>query len=219
MAAAKEISERASSAVETVLQEATTRLETTTTAAAAAAAASAAAAAPEPAAESRKMSADMSAVVLVDERIDKRFEDMEAMLRAARDEGRAEGVRESLGAEWLDGDDLRNVGRHSFDRSPSPLAGEEDQNINLAAGLSADATAAIERGLKEGMERGIIKGIHLEKMRKKQKSWKMIGKKMLGMGDSAKKKAAENRLNDLKIAVRNNSLELPKGFEQESNRG
>ena len=154
------------------------------------------------------MSADMSAVVLVDERIDKRFEDMEAMLRAARDEGRAEGVRESLGAEWLDGDDLRNVGRHSL-----------DQNINLAAGLSADATAAIERGLKEGMERGIIKGIHLEKMRKKQKSWKMIGKKMLGMGDSAKKKAAENRLNDLKIAVRNNSLELPKGFEQESNRG
>ena len=212
MAAAKEISERASSAVEIVLQEATTRLETTTTAAAATARAeSAATAAPEPAAEpTTKMSADVSAVVLVDERIDKRFEDMEAMLRAARDEGRAEGVRESLAAEWLDGDDLRNVGRHSFDREPSQLAGEEEQNINLAAGLSADATAAIERGLKEGMERGIMKGIHLEKMRKKQKSWKPAIKKMLGMGDSAKKKAAQHRLNDLKSAIRNNSLELPK---------
>ena len=64
---------------------------------------------------------------IVDERIDKRFEDMEAMLREARDEGRAEVFTE------LDG-----LGRRS-----------------------GSDTDAIERGLREGMEKGVLKGIEM----------------------------------------------------------
>lgn len=153
---------------------------------------------------------------LVDERIDKRFEDMEAMLRAARDEGRAEGVRQSAaGAEWLEGEDLADVGRHSFDRPPELFAERQaPRNSDDGSSWSAplDTTSAIEQGLKEGMHRGIMKGIELEKMRKKQKSWKHSFKRMMGL--ESEKKAAQSRLDELKVAIRNKSLELPANSEQ-----
>jgi hypothetical protein len=194
MAAAKEISKRA---LETAMQEATTRLASTP--------------APAPAAAAAADDVDASAsLTLVEERIDKRFEDMEAMLQAARDEGRAEGVRESSAA-WLDGEDTRNLGRHSFDRPPLV-----EENLDDLAGAAPATVTAIERGLKEGMERGIMKGIQLEKMRKKQKSWKPAIKKMLGWESKkgpdglSKKKAAQSSLNELKMAIRKKSLQLDK---------
>ena len=234
ISAAKEISERASSAVETVLEEATTRLATASTAATAAteaaakATAAAAAASEVPRMVSSGMVDDassdttrshfqpMDSLVLVDERIDKRFEDMEAMLRAARDEGRAEGVRESSKMmttnEWSDegdGDLLMTVGRSSFDRLDVNMnAAEEEQ------GRMQSDKAVMAQALKEGMERGIMKGIALEKMRKKQKSWKPTIKKFFGMGESSSRKAtAKERLEDLKMAVREGSLEIPKQTE------
>ena len=157
MTAAVEISERASTAVETVMKEASTRL-----------------------------SSVQENTSLVDERIDKRFEDMEAMLREARDEGRAEGVRE--GADW-------------------PGLRLEDDLIDG----QADTAAAIERGLREGMERGIMKGIELEKMRKKQKGWKPMIKKMLGMEPKMRKQAAQSRLDELKRAIRNQEIPTKSG--------
>ena len=204
-----------SSAVETVLQEATTRLATASTAAAATAASGGVprtvSGVDDESSDTHGTHFQMDPVVLVDERIDKRFEDMEAMLRAARDEGRAEGVRESgkITNEWGDeeeGDDLLLTERRrsSFDR----LNAEEEEEH----GTQLDQ-AAMAQALKEGMERGIMKGIQLEKMRKKQKSWKPTIKKFFGMGESSRKATARKRLEDLKMAVREGSLEIPKQTE------
>lgn len=195
MSAAREISERASTAVDSVMEQA----------------AALSAHRPEPAPRPGGVIPEMMNTSLVDERIDKRFEDMEAMLRAARDEGRAEGVRE--GAEWHAGDDARNVGRDSFDRMPRPIA---DQDVDNLTEARPETIAAIERGLKEGMARGIVKGIELEKMRKKQKGWKPVILRMFGMESKkgsdgfTKKQAAKIRLEELKTAIRNNEIVPPK---------
>ena len=114
---------------------------------------------------------------IVDERIDKRFEDMEAMLREARDEGRAEVFRE------LDG-----LGRRS-----------------------GSDTDAIERGLREGMEKGVLKGIEMEKERRRRASIKYRIRAALGWKTSSEKKKAEaQRLEDLKGAIKSREFSSPR---------
>jgi hypothetical protein len=114
---------------------------------------------------------------IVDERIDKRFEDMEAMLREARDEGRAEVFRE------LDG-----LGRRS-----------------------GSDTDAIERGLREGMEKGVLKGIEMEKERRRRASIKYrIRAALCWKTSSEKKKAEAQRLEDLKGAIKSREFSSPR---------
>jgi hypothetical protein len=197
-AAASETSKRAAAAVEYAMQEAK-RLNARAAAAAAAAAAATVAAATPPSREPEIDNAMNTS--LVDERIDKRFEDMEAMLRAARDEGRAEGVRE--GSERLAQGDAQNMESHSFDRSPRL----DPDDLTSAR---PETVAAIERGVKEGMERGILKGIQLERTRKKQTGWGAV-KRMLGLGSSkalkldkpTKKQAEATNRNRVAIRERN----------------
>jgi|TARA_B110000977_G_scaffold182835_1_gene244878 hypothetical protein len=107
---------------------------------------------------------------LVDERIDKRFEDMEAMLREARDEGRAEGFKE-------------------LDRVRRP---------SVALELEADDTDVVRRS----MERGIHKGVELEKERRRAKSVTYKIKSALGLKSAKKKREMEKRqLDELKGAI------------------
>ena len=113
---------------------------------------------------------------LVDERIDKRFEDMEQMLRSARDEGRAEGFKE-----------VEALRRSSNDE-------DEDEDERLA----------FERSVREGVERGVAKGIEMEKERRRKKSLSYKVKAVLGMKGGKKEKAAleKRRLEELKGAIR-----------------
>ena len=113
---------------------------------------------------------------IVDERIDKRFEDMEAMIREARDEGRAEGFRE-----------IERMRRHS---------GELDDDEREA--------------LRRGMEKGLIKGVELERERRRKKSVKYKIKSALGIESSKTKRDVEKQqLEELKGAILNRDTSPP----------
>jgi hypothetical protein len=113
---------------------------------------------------------------IVDERIDKRFEDMEAMLREARDEGRAEGFRE-----------IERMRRQS---------GELDDDEREA--------------LRRGMEKGLIKGVELERERRRKKSVKYKIKSALGIKSAKTKRDAEKQqLEELKGAILNRDFSPP----------
>ena len=113
---------------------------------------------------------------IVDERIDKRFEDMEAMLREARDEGRAEGFRE-----------IERMRRHS---------GELDDDEREA--------------LRRGMEKGLIKGVELERERRRKKSMKYKIKSALGIKSAKTRRDAEKQqLEELKGAILNMDISPP----------
>ena len=113
---------------------------------------------------------------LVDERIDKRFEDMEQMLQSARDEGRAEGFNEV--------EALRRA------------SNVEDEH--------GDERLEFERCVREGVERGVAKGIEMEKERRRKKSLKYRLKAAIGMTSGKKEKVAleKRRLEELKGAIR-----------------
>ena len=97
---------------------------------------------------------------LVDERIDKRFEDMEQMLKSARDEGRAEGFNEV----------------EALRRASNVEDGHEGERLEF------------ERCVREGVERGVAKGIEMEKERRRKKSLKYRLKAAIGMTSGKKGK-------------------------------
>jgi hypothetical protein len=120
----------------------------------------------------------------VDERIDKRFEDMTLMLREARDEGRADGFMEA---------------KNEIQRFGSL----EDE----IAAMSPEARAIVEKGLREGMEHGVVKGMALEKERRRKAALSYKVKRALGLTSSnspedVKKRAAQNSLEQLKSHIR-----------------
>ena len=104
-------------------------------------------------------------------------------LREARDEGRAEGFTEARN-EILRFGSLEDV----------------------IAAMSPEARAIVEKGLREGMEHGVVKGMQLEKERRRKGAISYKIKRALGLASSnsprMKKRAAQASLEHLKSHIR-----------------